>query len=375
MAGGATVSRLGGDEFAVVLPASASASAAAREAASLVAALRRPFAVGGLTLEIDASVGIAWCPDHGRDAGVLLQRADVAMYTAKAERAGVAVYEPRLDEHTPARLALFGELRRAISRGELVLHYQPKATVRGSRVTGVEALVRWQHPARGLLAPGEFLDVAEHTGLIRPLTVRVLSLALADCRAWRDGGLDLTVGVNLSPRSLLDSGFPDQVAGLLSSYGLDPRLLELEITEGTVMTDPGRALRNLERLHALGVGLSVDDYGTGHSSLAYLSRLPVGALKIDRSFVQRMDVDAGNATIVRSTIELGRNLGLRVVAEGVETAEVWRRLEELGCDDAQGFWLARPSPAAQVPESVRELEVRLAVPAPPLVGAPREPRD
>ena len=359
------LARLGGDEFAVLLPGVRDGAAAQAVAERLLDAARRSFPLDGVTLEIDASIGLVVAPAHGRSSADLLRRADIAMYAAKAEHAGVAAYSSGLDEADPARLALYGDLRRAIASGELVLHYQPKASVRSGRVSGVEALVRWQHSTRGLLAPADFLDIAEQTGLIRPLTACVLDRALADTRRWQDAGLVLAVAVNLSARSLLDAELPDQVADLLDRHGLPPAALELEITEGAAMSDPGRALAVLHRLRDLGVGLSVDDYGTGHASLAYLSRLPVTALKIDRSFVARMDDEADSRTIVRSTIDLARNLGLQVVAEGVETAAAWRHLAALGCDQAQGYWLARPTPPEQVSAVIDELLDRLAEERPP----------
>lgn len=348
--------RLGGDEFGVLLPGSDEAEAQ-RVAERLLHAVRRPFVVDGLTLEVDGSCGVA---GSGGSAADLLRQADVAMYAAKADNLGVVVYRPSLDAHTPEQLALYGELRRAIRDGELVIQYQPKVTLPTGRVLGVEALVRWQHPERGLISPGLFIPVAEQTGLIRPLTDLVLRQALADCRRWRDEGLDLTVAVNLSARSLFDSGLPERVGELLAHHGVPARCLELEITESAAMKDPGRALDVLHRLRDLGLHLSVDDYGTGHASLAYLTRLPVSTLKIDRSFVQTMELDPSDQTIVRSTIDLAHSLGLRAVAEGVETRAAWQELCRLGCDDAQGFWLARPGPADDVAASVADIERRLA---------------
>jgi diguanylate cyclase (GGDEF)-like protein len=354
-----TVARLGGDEYAVLLPCLSETFQAEQVAAELLAELRGPVVVDGLTLEIDASLGVAVCPDHATTEGELLQRADAALSHAKQHHDGVVVYRSDFDVHTPERLALVGELRRAIEDNQLVLHYQPKADVDRGRVTGVEALVRWQHPRRGLLFPADFIPLAEQTGLIRQMTLHLLETALRDCRAWRDGGLDLSVAVNLSARSLLCAELPEQVARTLARHALPPCALELEITETTAMADPGRALAVLESLRALGVRLSVDDYGTGHSSLSYLHQLPVDTLKIDKSFVQTMDSNPHEATIVRSTIDLARSLGLQVVAEGVETEAAWRQLALLGCDAAQGYWLARPGVASDVPRTIRLLEQRL----------------
>ena len=353
-----TIARLGGDEFAVLM-SGVDEEDAHTSALRILQAIRRPFPVEELLLEVDASIGVALYPRDADDAGRLLQCADLAMYAAKGEQSGLSGYDAALDGHTPQRLALFGELRRAIEGDELILHYQPKSDIASGRITGVEALVRWQHPTRGLLYPDHFIELAEHTGLIRPLTTFVVDRALADCRAWRDQGIELTVAVNLSSRNLLDPGLPRQIAQLLVHHGLPASALEIEITESTAMADPERSLRVLAELRNLGIRLAVDDYGTGHSSLAYLSRLPVDALKIDRSFVMQMGLDAKSDMIVRSTVDLARNLGLRVVAEGVEESDVYVRLAELGCDAAQGYWLARPGPVEDVTEAILALERRL----------------
>jgi diguanylate cyclase (GGDEF)-like protein len=352
-----TVARLGGDEFAVLAPG-ATAEGAAWVADKLRAALQQPLSVDGVALDLDASIGIALYPDHGDDAAQLLQHADVAMYVAKQAHVGFMVYDPAVDRHSPRRLALLGGLRRALDRGELVLHYQPKADLRTGQVLGVEALVRWQHPDHGLLGAGEFIPLAERTGLIHPLTRWVLDAALGQAAAWQRAGHRLSVAVNVSTRCLLDPAFSDQVRDQLAAWQVPPHLLVLELTESAVMADPARALEVLGRLHALGVGLSVDDFGTGYSSMAYLKELPVDELKIDRSFVGQMATSQSDAVIVRSTIDLGHNLGLRVVAEGVETQHAWEQLTALGCDTAQGYYLGRPVPA-------EELEAQLGQPAPP----------
>lgn len=355
------LARLGGDEFAALLPG-ADTDAASGFATRLLQALRRPLLVEGLWLEVDASIGIAVALAHGRTAQDLLRHADVAMCAAKADHAGATVYSPELDQHAPERLALYSDLRRAVPHGELQVHYQPKASLADGQVRSVEALVRWAHPRRGLLLPAEFIDIAERSGLIRDLTDAVLHQALADCRQWAARGLHVSVAVNLSAYSLLDTSLPERVAAQLEAHGVPAADLELEITESAAMRDPDRALQILKSLHALGVRLSVDDYGTGHASLAYLSRLPVDALKIDRSFVATMQTDARNHTIVRSTIDLAHNLGLHVVAEGVETATAWQELRALGCDQAQGYWLARPVRAHLVRDQVAATEKRTATP-------------
>ncbi|HLY81523.1 MAG TPA: EAL domain-containing protein [Acidimicrobiales bacterium] len=340
-----TVARLGGDEFAILVPSASDAIAAAEVAGRILGALTEPFSLMGLSVEVEASLGVAVSPDHGDEVGLLMQRADVAMYVAKANKTGFEVYASVIDSYSPERLVLLGELRRAIVNDELVLHYQPVVELGTGRVTGVEALVRWAHPTHGLLQPDEFIPMAETTELIGPLTAWVLDHALCQCRRWEQSGLDLQVAVNLSSRNLHHPEFPGEVAEALKRWDVSPDRLELEITESAVMTDPTRALKVLTGLRELGIALAIDDYGTGYSSLSYLSRLPVAKLKIDKSFILNMLDNEHDAVIVRSTIDLGRNLGLRVVAEGVETEETLRELTGLGCDIAQGYYLSRPVPA------------------------------
>jgi EAL domain-containing protein (putative c-di-GMP-specific phosphodiesterase class I) len=308
-----------------------------------------------VVLDLDASVGIAVYPEHGGDAAQLLQHADVAMYAAKHAHAGFMVYDPAVDQHSPRRLALLGGLRRALEADQLLLDYQPKADLRSGQVIGVEALVRWRHPDHGLLGPGEFIPLAERTGLIHPLTRWVLDAALDQVAEWARADYQLSVAVNVSTRCLLDPGLPDRVAERLAARQLPAGSLVLEVTESAVMADPARALDVLGRLHALGIGLALDDFGTGYSSMAYLKTLPVDELKVDRSFVGQMATSPSDAMIVRSTIELGHNLGLRVVAEGVETQETWEQLLALGCDVAQGYLLGRPMAAADLARWLREV--------------------
>ncbi len=341
-----TVARLAGDEFVVLLPDICSAAAATAVAVKLRAALETPFRVEGIDLDVEVSIGVVLSGEHGQDEAILLQRADIAMYMAKTQNLGISVYDPAVDRHSPNSLALFGDMRRALDRGELILHYQPKVSISTGDVVGAEALVRWQHPERGLVFPDEFIPLIEHTGLIGPLTRHVLDLALAQARTWSDAGRPLTVSVNLSARNLLDEGLPRQVAALLSARGVGPELLNLEVTESAIMTDPARAQQLLEQLSTLGIGISIDDFGAGYTSLGQLKNLPVSELKIDRSFVMTMTEDPSNALIVRSVVDLGRNLGFTLVAEGVETEQILKALAGIGCHVAQGYHLSRPLTAA-----------------------------
>jgi diguanylate cyclase (GGDEF)-like protein len=346
--GGDTLARLGGDEFAVVLTDLPNRGSAAETAGRLHDALRRPFELRGIAVELDASVGIAFSPEHGRDVTTLIQRADVAMYDAKRTQSRIETYSTERDPYSPARLSLLGELRRAIDGDELVLHYQPKISLEGDRVTGVEALVRWEHPEHGLLQPDQFVPLAERTGTIAHLTRWVLGTALRQCAEWRVTYPDLTVAVNLAAANALDVGLPAMVQELLDEHGLPGNALECEVSETTVMSDPHRVTEVLAALRELGVRLSLDDFGTGKASLAYLKQLPLDEVKIDRAFITGMSDDDGDAVIVRSTIDLARNLGLDVVAEGVESASVLEALVDLRCKSAQGYYLSRPLPSEEL---------------------------
>ncbi len=345
-----TVARLGGDEFGMLLLEPGGAEGVVPLIERIHRALEEPVVVSDLPLEIEASVGVAMYPADGLDSETLLRRADVAMYSAKESNLPYTFFDEASHHQDPTRLTLVAELRRALEERELVLHYQPKAILEGSTITSVEALVRWEHPERGLLAPDEFIGLAERTGLIRPLTLYVIDQALRQCRIWQAEGLELSVAVNLSARNLLDFEFPARVEELLGRWQVERGRLELEITESTMLADPVRTKLILDRLSGMGVRLSIDDFGTGYSSLAYLKRLPVDEIKIDRSFVMNMAHDEDDAVIVRSTIDLGRNLGLEVVAEGVETVEAWERLKALGCTIAQGYYLSPPV----APEQLRD---------------------
>jgi len=345
----ALVARLGGDEFAVLIPET-DAARAAHLAASLVRALQSAFVLEGQHIAVDASIGIAMAPEHGQDPVTMLRCADVAMYHAKRLGTGVALYSAAEDEHRPNRLALLGELRTAIEHNQLLLHYQPKLDLRDGRLVGVEALVRWQHPQRGFLPPGEFIALAEQTGLIYPLSRWVLETALKQHQAWQAIGLDVPVAVNLSRRALHDPELPEMVSQLLDRWEVAPSGLVLEITESGLMADPVRAGENVSRLRAQGVRMSIDDFGTGYSSLASLQDLSVDELKIDQSFVQTMGTDPSARVIVRVIIDLADALKLRVVAEGVEDRATWDVLVGLGCEVAQGYFLSRPLTAAALGE-------------------------
>jgi diguanylate cyclase (GGDEF)-like protein len=336
------LARLGGDEFAV-LPAGTRGPEDARALAQhLVAALEPSFDVDGILLDVRASVGLAQFPEHGSTPDELLRRADVALYCAKASARPVELYSAAQDHYTVDRLMLAAQLRRGLEVGEIVLEYQPKYPLRGGRPTGVEALARWEHPALGRVGPDGFIPLAEQTGLISQLTEVVLRTAIAQAARWQADGLVLRVSVNVSPRNLLDPHLPGLIRSLLEHAGVDPQQLQLEITESRAVPSGRVALAVLEELRTMGVGLAIDDFGTGFSSLVQLQRLPVDEIKIDRSFVAAMVDSASDAAIVRSTIDLARNLGLLVCAEGVESEHVRQLLAELGCDLAQGYELCRP---------------------------------
>lgn len=335
------VARLGGDEFAIVLPLSESRHATL-VAAKLQKNLEAPFVIDDLPIAVEASVGISLFPEHGNNPESLMQRADVAMYSAKQSGGRAIIYSRKYDRHSPRKIALIGQLRQAIDQGQLFLHYQPKVDLTANRIIGVEALVRWKHPVFGVVSPNQFIEPAERTGLIKPLTEWVLNAALLQCQIWERLKIELVVSVNLSARNLLDPQLPEQTAGQLRRCNLPPHWLRFEITESAIMTDPAHAMDVLNRLREKGVRLSIDDFGTGYSSLSYLKRLPVDEIKVDKSFVTGVTTNENDKTIARSTIELGHNLGLKVVAEGVENKETLDLLMSLGCDEAQGYHIGRP---------------------------------
>jgi diguanylate cyclase (GGDEF)-like protein len=350
---GDTVARLGGDEFGVLAPGLRGEVDALALAQRLRDALHRPHHIADIEVAVDASVGIAMFPRDGDDVDTLVRRADIAMYVSKETHAP-ALYAAEQDDYSAARLALGAQLRRAIAQREITVYYQPQADLRSGRVRSVEALVRWEHPELGLLTPDRFVPLAENTGLIRGLTSLVLDMALEQCARWRECGLELGVAVNITGRDLIDVRLPDEVAELLARWEVEPSRLELEITENTVLTDPIRARQVLVRLSELGVRLAIDDFGSGNSSLGYLKRLPIDVLKIDKSFVLAMEESEDDAVIVHSTIDLGHNLGLSVVAEGVETEGVRDVLRGLGCDVAQGYLLSRPVPPKEIERLVTQ---------------------
>ncbi len=337
-----TVARLGGDEFAILLSQVKDLDTVRQLSEKILKALAEPFDRQGLTLEVSASIGIAMFPDHARQAAELIQRADVAMYAAKHAMSGHAVYDAEKDHNSVRHLTLSGELRRAIETGQLAVHYQPKIDLARNRICGVEALVRWHHPEHGFMPPDEFIPVAENTGMIGPLTLWVLHDALAHCRQWHGQGLEIGVAVNLSARQLQDHNLPRIICRMIAQAGVAARYLTLEVTESAIMADPAHAMQVIMGVHTQGVKLAIDDFGTGYSSLAYLRDLPADELKIDKSFVGDMTENDNNRKIVQSTINLAHNLGLKVVAEGVESEAASQTLAAMGCDVGQGYHFSHP---------------------------------
>jgi diguanylate cyclase (GGDEF)-like protein len=357
------MARLGGDEFGILLPDMGNEAVALRIAGRLQEELEQPVTVEGLALDVSGSIGIARFPAQADDADSLLRRADVAMYAAKEAGGGFELYHEDLDRHNPQRLTLIGQVRPALESNEFVMYYQPKVRLSDGRVAGAEALIRWEHPTLGLVPPDEFIPLVEKTVLLRPLTHYVIDTVLKQWREWADMGIRLPLAINLSPRSLLDVQLPEQVSEMLRRWSVPPAFLRMELTEGFLLADSGRSIGVLDALSAVGVGLSIDDFGTGYSSLSHLKRLPIEEIKIDRSFVMQMHVDANDFMIVRATVDLGRNLGLRTVAEGVEDLATFDRLAEFGCDEAQGYYISRPVSAVEFTRwlSVRNLDSEPAI--------------
>lgn len=338
------LARIGGDEFAVMLPDSEDKQHGIRLAEALLASLTRPFMVSDIALEIGASIGIVYCPDHGRDAATLLQNADTAMYAAKRAGSGFSLYRSEFTSKIFLRMTISTSLRQAMADSQLEMYYQPKLDLSANRVMGAEALLRWNHPHLGFISPDEIIDVAENTGLIWPLTQWTLQRAIDDARAWHGLGYEIRVAVNLSARLLQDVTLIERIGACLEKCAADPQWLTLEITESAIMSDPDRALKNAKTLSASGIHLSIDDFGTGYSSLSYLRKLPANELKIDKSFVMGMLTEGHDLSIVKSTIDLAHTLGLKVVAEGAESAAILKALRELDCDVAQGYHISRPIP-------------------------------
>ena len=356
-----TVARLGGDEFALVLEGARDGASALFVAERIRRALEDPFVVDGLSLQLETSIGIAVYPEHGSDAEVLLRHSDIALYASKDAHVPV-VYASKHDQHSPARLGLVGETRRAIENDEFVVYFQPEVDLATGETVRAEALVRWEHPERGFLLPDAFIPVARQSALIRSITRYVLDAALGQCRAWQDAGINVGVAVNLAERDLADPRLEEEVADALRRWKVNPEMLELEIPESAVMSDPERMQKMLTRLSKRGVRLAIDDFGSGYASLSHLKQLPVDVLKIDKSFIQNMGASDDDDAIVRSTVELAHSVGVRVVAEGVESKETLSMLAALGCDMAQGYCLSRPVPAGELTDWLEEASRRVSKP-------------
>jgi diguanylate cyclase (GGDEF)-like protein/PAS domain S-box-containing protein len=340
-----TLSRLGGDEFGLFLTRAADSNDVASVARRVLDSLQQPFAIDGHLLEVSASIGIAIYPTHGTDARMLLRRADAAMYAAKEANVGYAFHNQEHESQTPEQLALIVEMRGAMERDEFELYYQPKLHLSSGLMTRAEVLIRWNHPKRGFLTPAAFIPIAERTGLIKPMTDWVIDRMLKQCRQWHDTGAPVHVAVNISAKSLQEQALPVKIQAALDKWNIDARFMKIEITESSIMADPAHALAITSMLQSMGVRLSLDDFGTGFSSLTNLRQLPIDELKIDKSFVMGMAASEADTTIVRTMVDLAHNLGKQVCAEGVEDEQTWRRLGEMGCDLAQGYWISKPLPA------------------------------
>jgi len=343
-----TLARFGGDEFAILLTGITDDEVVSLVARKIQRSLTSPFILDELTLDVQASAGIVIFPEHGEDSDTLIQRADVAMYVAKQGNKGSVIYKKELDQHSPHRLTLMGELRQAIENDDLLLHFQPQIRASSNKPIGVEVLVRWQHSIHGLMPPDDFIGLAERTGLIKPLTRWVLKHALQKGALWHSSGLKVNLAVNLSAKNLLDPDFPEMLTGVILSTEFPKDYLLLEITETAIMADPELALDVLNRIADMGVRISIDDFGTGYSSLSYLKKLPVSELKIDKSFVKDMMSNKNDAAIVKATIDLAHNLDLEVVAEGVEDKATMEKLHSLSCDIYQGYYFSRPVPSKEI---------------------------
>ncbi|MCG8633852.1 MAG: bifunctional diguanylate cyclase/phosphodiesterase [Desulfobacterales bacterium] len=337
-----TIARVGPDEFAILLNMVEGADGIILVIEKVQKLFLKPFPLETLKLEVQVSIGATIFPEHGSDVDTILQRTDLALYAAKKDSKKYTIYSPDLDNRSPHRLTLMGELRQAIEKNELLLHFQPQIDLNTNEISGVEALVRWQHPKHGFMLPDEFIPMAERTGLIKPLSVWVLNEALCAAEKWHSQNLKLSIAVNISPTTFLDAELPNMIIGMLSLYEVPAEYIIFEITEGTMIKDPALALEIMKRLTDMGIRISIDDFGTGYSSLAYLKKLPATEVKIDRSFVMDMLNSENDAVIVRSIIDLGHNLSLNVVAEGVENQETVNRIKKQGCDVFQGYHLSKP---------------------------------
>ncbi|OAI13096.1 diguanylate cyclase [Methylomonas koyamae] len=342
--GSDSVARIDSNIFSLLLPATESEDAPLNLAKNIQAALDPAFKVERLNLAIHTNIGIVNFPEHGDDVDTLVQKAGVALFMAAKSHEGYTIYAPSYDDHSPRRLTLMSELRQAIEKEQLMIYYQPKVSVKTGKIYGVEALVRWAHPKHGFIAPDEFIPMAERTRVIKHLTLWMLKRAFRDCAEWHRQGLELVVSVNLSTKDLHDPDLPDVMAGVAAAANIKPSWMMLEITESSIMNDPERAMETIQRLHEMGYKLSIDDFGTGYSSLAYLKKMPLSELKIDKSFVYDLLQSDNDAVIVKATINLAHNLGLQVTAEGVETQDVLERLASYRCDIAQGYWFSKPKP-------------------------------
>ncbi len=353
-----TVARMGGDEFAILLPTANRLDGAITTAKKVLKVIEMPLVIAGQTLLIKTSIGIAMFPEHGDSIDIIMRRADAAMYSAKRKKSGFVIYETAIDQELSDYMALKTELGNAIFSNELMLHYQPKIDLTTGEIIGVEALVRWQHPKHGLMFPDAFIPLAEETGIIKQLSIQVLKIALSECEKWHKTGFNLPVSVNISAINLQDPEFPEHVANALKNFDILPSMLELEITETAVMTEPLQAIETITKLSNMGIQISIDDFGTGYSSMALLKKLLIAKIKIDKSFVIDMLKNNSDAVIVRAAIELGHNLGFKVVAEGVENQAVWDQLKNLGCDSAQGYFMSYPLSSDKLMEWIHQTQLK-----------------
>ncbi len=355
--GADSIARIDSNLFAILIDDSTGNHETEIMARKIQNVLEPPFIVERLSFAAHTNIGIVHFPEHGEDVDTLVQKAGVALYIASKNKDGFATYDPSYDKHSPRRLTLMSELRHAIDRSQLELHYQPKISLENNEVYGAESLVRWNHPKHGFISPDEFIPMAERTRMIKPLTLWVLKSAFQQCAKWRQQGYDFIISVNLSTKDLHDPELPDVISGIAVSTNVNPEWIILEITESSIISQPELTLEILHRLHKMGYKLSIDDYGTGYSSLSYLKKMPLTELKIDRSFVQDMVNSDNDDVIVRATINLAHNLGLQVTAEGIETSEVMEKLKSYQCDIIQGFYISKPLPVSKFDEWIKTTDL------------------